>query len=214
MASKSPRRQEILQLMGFGEGEYEVIPSAFPEDLDKAAFATPADYATTNAECKAKEVATKLFAAAAAAGDDDPKKSIIVIGSDTIVDRDGTILEKPDDDAHAHAMITSLAGRQHLVHSGVAIFSSRGPRSEDDGNPLPVASFCETARVTFAPLTEEEIWAYVRTGEPRDKAGSYGIQGFGGQIVRGVDGCFFAVMGLPMHRLSEQLARLMAEGLV
>ena len=130
------------------------------------------------------------------------------------VDRDGTILEKPDNDAHAHAMLTSLSGRQHLVHSGVAVFSSLGPRSEEDGTPLPVVSFSETARVTFAPLVSEEIWSYVRSGEPMDKAGSYGIQGLGGQMVRGIDGCYFTVMGLPMHRLSAALARMVDEGLV
>lgn len=83
------------------------------------------------------------------------------------VDRDGTILEKPDDAEHAVAMIRSLQGRQHLVHSGVAVFSSKHPSSSGAGaggeaGLVPVARFCETARVTFCPLTEEEIWSYVR----------------------------------------------------
>src|SRR6056297_1497558 len=77
------------------------------------------------------------------------------------VDRDGIILEKPEDAQHAHAMLSSLSGRTHLVHSGVAIYSSKGPKS-GDGILLPVASFCETARVHFAPLGEEEIWNYIR----------------------------------------------------
>jgi len=77
------------------------------------------------------------------------------------VDRDGIILEKPEDAQHAYAMLSSLSGRKHLVHSGVAIYSSKGPKSED-GIPLPAASFCETARVDFAPLSEEEIWNYIR----------------------------------------------------
>lgn len=128
------------------------------------------------------------------------------------VDLDGTILEKPDDEAHAHAMLSSLSGRQHLVHSGVAVFSSIGPRSQNNGTLLPVVSFCETTRVTFAALTSEEIWSYVRSGEPMDKAGAYGIQGLGGQMVRGIDGCYFTVMGLPMHRLSAALAQMVIEG--
>ena len=82
------------------------------------------------------------------------------------VDRDGTILEKPADEREAFAMLKSLQGRQHLVHSGVAVFSSLGPCEEGEGKgvplPLPVARFSETARVTFAPLTDEEIWSYVR----------------------------------------------------
>lgn len=77
------------------------------------------------------------------------------------VDRDGIILEKPEDAQHAYAMLSSLSGRTHLVHSGVAIYSSKGPKS-GDGIPLPVVSFCETSRVDFAPLSDEEIWNYIR----------------------------------------------------
>lgn len=104
------------------------------------------------------------------------------------VDRDGTILEKPDDGAHAHAMLTSLSGRQHLVHSGVAVFSSLGPRREEDGMPLPVVSFSETARVTFAPLGEEEIWSYVRyveLGREERKRGRIKGRGYGKREERG-----------------------------
>jgi septum formation protein len=79
------------------------------------------------------------------------------------VDRDGTILEKPDDAQHAFDMLHSLQGRQHLVHSGVAVFSSKHPSSsKGEAGLVPVARFCETARVTFCPLAEEEIWSYVR----------------------------------------------------
>lgn len=199
-----------MQLMGFSPDEFSVMPSDFPEDLDKKAFANPADYAQKNAELKALDIATKLFREV----DGEVKNTILVIGSDTIVDLDGTILEKPDDEAHAHAMLSSLSGRQHLVHSGVAVFSSKGPRSKTNGTPLPVVSFCESTRVTFATLTSEEIWSYVRSGEPMDKAGAYGIQGLGGQMVRGIDGCYFTVMGLPMHRLSAALAQVIIKGLL
>ncbi|TFJ83565.1 hypothetical protein NSK_004671 [Nannochloropsis salina CCMP1776] len=213
LASKSPRRQEILQLMGFDSKDFVVLPSDFPEDLDKRNFINPADYAQKNAECKAQEVATKLFGgsdsvdARKVGGQRDAgKKTTIVIGSDTIVDRDGIILEKPEDAQHAYAMLSSLSGRTHLVHSGVAIYSSKGPKS-GDGIPLPVVSFCETSRVDFAPLSDEEIWNYIRSGEPMDKAGGYGIQGLGGQAVRGIEGCYFTVMGMPMHKLSVALAQ-------
>jgi predicted house-cleaning NTP pyrophosphatase (Maf/HAM1 superfamily) len=178
-------------------------PNPNPPQTKQPAFPTPAEYATTNAECKAREVAARLFAEAEG---NDGQRTLIVIGSDTMcvrgfgrwvretgpymlshlppvhtnhpahrlptfhpsVDRDRTILEKPDDAQHAFDMISSLQGRQHFVHSGVAVFSSKHPSSRSAGASaggeglVPVARFCETTRVTFCPMTEEEIWSYVR----------------------------------------------------
>ncbi|CAN0394800.1 unnamed protein product, partial [Ectocarpus sp. 13 AM-2016] len=93
---------------------------------------------------------------------------IVVVGSDTIVDLDGVILEKPRDDEHAFSMLSSLSGRRHLVHSGVSIFTSKL------GKVKTAVSFCETTQVLFTALSAEEIRAYIRTREPMDKSGSYG----------------------------------------
>lgn len=95
----------------------------------------------------------------------------------------------------------------HSVHTAVAL------AMEDNTTPAGwrSSSFVESSRVTFAPLTEEDVLAYVESGEGIDKAGAYGIQGLGGQLVCGIAGCYFNVMGLPLHRLSTQLAELLAE---
>ncbi|CAM9997071.1 unnamed protein product, partial [Sphacelaria rigidula] len=119
---------------------------------------------------------------------------------------DGRILEKPTDDEHAFSMLSSLSGRKHLVHSGVSIFT------EKLGKTDAAVSFCETTEVLFATLTPEEIRAYIRTREPMDKSGSYGIQGAGGQLVKKVDGCYFNVMGFPMHAFSRHLSTIIQQG--
>lgn len=141
---------------------------------------------------------------------------LIVVGSDTIVDLDGEILEKPGDVEEAKAMLRRLSGREHLVHSGVGIFSlpvgtgSTAP-SLAASAAEPTVAFAETTQVRFGCLSEAEIAAYVATGEPMDKAGSYGIQGYGGQLVEGVNGCYFNVMGFPMRRFSTELSKLLLE---
>jgi len=121
----------------------------------------------------------------------------VVIGSDTIVIVDGDILGKPANDADAARMLRRLSGRQHIVITAVAV--ARDARVE---------SGVEEVRVTFHPLTEESIAAYIATGEPMDKAGAYGIQGYGATLVASVDGDYFAVMGLPLQRLVRVLERL------
>jgi septum formation protein len=119
----------------------------------------------------------------------------LVIGSDTIVVIDGAILGKPSDAADAMAMLERLSGREHTVYTAVAV--ARGERA---------LSAVEAVRVQFRALTREQIEAYVRTGEPMDKAGAYGIQGFGATMVARIDGDYFAVMGLPLGRLVELLS--------
>lgn len=114
----------------------------------------------------------------------------VVIGSDTIVIVDGDVLGKPRDREQAVAMLRRLSGRAHVVMTGVAV-AWRGRMS----------SGVEEVGVTFRALSDDEILRYVETGEPMDKAGAYGIQGFGATIVDRVDGDYFAVMGLPLNRL-------------
>lgn len=202
LASQSPRRREILDMMGLA-GRYDATPSPLDESalqvrLAKQSF-KPIDYTRVLAEEKARALAEVL-------SKDATYPSTLVLGSDTIVDVDDAgILEKPKSVSDAQVMLRSLSGAWHKVHTGVAIFYVEGT------NLSLVSSFTEEARVKFASLSEEDIKAYVATGEPMDKAGSYGIQGVGGQLVETIEGDFFTVMGLPMHRVSVELSQAIAK---
>lgn len=121
----------------------------------------------------------------------------VTIGSDTIVVIDGQVLGKPRDRAHAAEMLRLLSGRSHVVMTGVA--------AKWHGR---IASGLEEVGVTFRSLSDDEIERYIDTGEPMDKAGAYGIQGYGATIVDRVDGDYFAVMGLPLNRLARLLRTL------
>lgn len=112
-------------------------------------------------------------------------------------------VEKPKDEAEAIGMIQRLSGNWHQVHTGVAVYAV-GVDGNDEEKLL--FSFTDTARVKFADLSHEDIKSYVASKEPMDKAGAYGIQGIGGQLVEQMNGDFFTVMGLPMHRLSRELS--------
>ena len=155
-----------------------------PADVDETYLAgeSPAAHAERLARAKATAI-----------GDDDA----VVIGSDTIVVVDGEVLGKPVDRAAAAGMLTRLSGRTHTVMTAAAV-AWRGR----------LASAVEDVAVTFHPLTPAAIAAYVATGEPMDKAGAYGIQGYGATIVARVDGDYFAVMGLPLQRLVALLERV------
>ena len=154
LASASPRRREILGNLGL---KFDVVVSRFDEDLDMAKFGSAAEYAMATAQHKALEVADRLEK------EDQP---FMIIGSDTVVEApDGTIMEKPKDGAEATQMLLTLQGVTHQVHTGVSMVLTDGRL---------VKSFSETTRVTFAALDTEEIAAYVKTGEPFDKAGGYG----------------------------------------
>ena len=121
-----------------------------------------------------------------------------VVAADTVVSIDGELLGKPADDADAHRMLRELSGRTHQVATGVCIMAA--------GRPQDAESFVEVTDVTFYPLTDEEIDAYIASGEPRDKAGAYGIQGVGGRmLVRRIDGDFYNVVGLPIARVARAL---------
>ena len=178
LASQSPRRRELLTLIGIG---HEVRPA----DIDETYLA--GEHPRAHCERLAREKA-------AVVARDAP--DALVIGSDTIVVVDGDVLGKPRDDADAVAMLTRLSGRSHVVMTAVAV-TRRGVER----------SAVVEVGVEFHPLTRREIDEYIATREPMDKAGAYGIQGFGATIVARVDGDYFAVMGLPLQRL----VRLMAE---
>jgi septum formation protein len=196
LASGSPRRKELLSLMGITD--FEVLVSNFPENLEYSQFKTPQDYCLATATQKVQAVANLVS--------NRVGENIIVIGADTIVSIDGNILEKPMDYADAKRMISSLSGRTHTVFTSVVIFSNA---FEGDRKDMVLKrSFVESTDVRFADLSESDIDAYVASGEGLDKAGSYGIQALGGQLVESINGCYFNVMGLPVNKLSKGLADL------
>lgn len=172
LASGSPRRRQLLDLVGI---RHEVQPSDTDETLLSGEIAEA--YAERLARAKAASVAEK-------------NPDAVVIGADTIVVIDGIVLGKPQDVGDAERMLGMLSGRSHTVMTAVAV-SHLGR----------IASSVEMVDVTFLPIDEEEIRAYVATGEPMDKAGAYGIQGYGATVVRRIDGDYFAVMGLSLVRL-------------
>ena len=178
LASASPRRRELLTLVGI---PHEVRPADVDESLHPGE--APAVYAERLARAKASTV--------------PPDPAVLAIGSDTIVVIDDVVLGKPRDRDDAARMLRTLSGRTHTVYTAVAV--RRGER---------IASGVEHVAVTFRPLTDAMIESYIATGEPMDKAGAYGIQGFGATIVERIDGDYFAVMGLALGRLVELMARV------
>jgi len=172
LASQSPRRRDLLTLIGI---PHEVCPA----DVDESVHLNEAPVPHCERLARAK-------ADALAASNPDA----VIVGSDTIVVIDGDILGKPVDRAHAIAMLTQLSGRTHTVFTAVAVAYGGHTRSG-----------VESVSVTFRPLDPAQISAYVDTGEPMDKAGAYGIQGFGATNVERIDGDYFAVMGLPLGRM-------------
>ena len=198
LASQSPRRREILEMMGLA-GRFTASPSPLDEEKLQIELSqqeiSPSDYARTLAERKAHAYGAET------SGITDGVA--LIIGSDTIVDLDGSIMEKPTSEKVAHSMLSNLSGNWHQVHTGVAVYAVGA--SASSGEPQLMFSFTDTARVKFSSLTDRDIKAYIDTKEPFDKAGSYGIQGIGGQLVERIEGDFFTVMGLPMHRLSREL---------
>ena len=177
LASASPRRRELLRLVGI---DHEIRPA----DIDESYL--PGERPNAHAERLARSKAETI---ASVAGPE-----VVTIGSDTIVVVDGDVLGKPRDRHHAKEMLRRLSGRSHVVMTGVAV-AWRGQ----------TLSGVEEVGVTFRDLSDDEIDLYIDTGEPMDKAGAYGIQGFGATIVARVDGDYFAVMGLALNRLASLL---------
>ncbi len=179
LASQSPRRRELLTLIGI---KHEVSPADIDESLLPGEL--PAPHAERLARAKAHVIAER-------------EPGAVVIAADTIVVVDGDVLGKPRDAADAHSMLTRLSGRTHTVLTAIAV--AHGARTE---------SAVESVDVTFRVLTDAEISAYIATGEPMDKAGAYGIQGYGATIVERVNGDYFSVMGLGLRRLVDLLDRV------
>ena len=180
LCSASPRRQELLRHIGVSEFDIR-IPNA---DESVPAGLTPRQ--TVEHISRQKALAARSLCAA----------DEICITADTMVFLDDVRLGKPADEADALRMLTALQGRSHIVCTGVTVC-----RGEEIGTE------CETTEVTFRAAAESELRAYIRTGEPMDKAGAYGIQGLGCLLVEGIHGDYYNVMGLPVLRLSRMLAR-------
>ncbi|AJY76057.1 Maf family protein [Paenibacillus beijingensis] len=187
LASSSPRRQELVASLGLS------LPvHILPTDTDESVPSgwTPAQIVERLSLRKARAAARLL----AAAGDSVPS---LVLGADTIVVLDGDVLGKPANRADAVQTLRRLQGRSHKVYSGMTLIGTH------TGAEI---SAHRMTRVTMKPLDHETIERYVATGEPLDKAGSYGIQGLGATLVSGIEGCYFNVVGLPLSLLSDMLA--------
>ncbi len=193
LASASPRRRQLLLQAGM---DFEVLPAAGEEKSSKT---DPAAYVQELAAHKASEIARFIRT-----GEEKPQRPwTCVIGADTIVVCGGKILGKPADEEDAEGMLRMLQGRDHEVMTGVCAVFLKAPSGAGD-SPLKVA-FSETTKVHVFRMTGDEIRSYIRTGEPMDKAGAYGIQGRFGIYVRGIEGDYNNVVGLPIARLYQEL---------
>ena len=180
LASASPRRSELLHMLGFAD---LIVCPARGEEHPRG-NAAPNEIVMELSRAKAEEVAAQFDA------------DTVVIAADTIVWLDGALLGKPHSEEQAFAMLRRLSGRSHEVYTGVTVLDRNG-------------ALCEAERsiVHFRDLTDEEIRQYIATGEPMDKAGAYGAQGKGALFVRAIEGDFFNVMGLPVCRLGQMLSK-------
>lgn len=181
LASASPRRAELLARVGLN-------PQVQPADIDESPLPAeePAAMVERLSLAKARTVAEQL------------RGPYLVLASDTIVVRDDTILGKPTSTRDAESMLASLAGREHEVISGFALL-------HHDGRAL---AHHVVTQVRFRPLSAETIARYVSTGEPMDKAGSYGIQGIGAMLVSAIKGSYTNVVGLPLVEVLDAIAEL------
>ena len=178
LASASPRRKQLLDQIGL---KFEVEPSDFVEELDSGL--EPHELARAISLKKASSVAKK-------------HKNAVVIAADTLGVLEGKILGKPKTEDEAREMLAAMSGMSHSVITGFTIL--------DADNGRTVSRSVET-KVRFKELTEDEIDAYVRSGEPLGKAGAYAIQGLGAVLIESIEGDYFNVMGLPLSALAESL---------
>lgn len=223
LASSSPRRQELIRSLGL---PYRIMVSEADESTEP--HWSPARIVEELAARKARTVCARCTA-------EGLQEASVVIGSDTIVVLDGAVLGKPEDAEDAYRMLKALQGRRHQVFSGVACFEvpagGEARQAEIDarlnaaeairlgelghyrlapattGGTATAAVGHTASQVTFRPMSDAEIRAYIGTGDPLDKAGSYGIQGLGSLFIERIEGDFYSIMGLPMNLLYQMLQR-------
>ena len=183
LASASPRRKDLLKQIGL---EFE----AYPADIDENSlgYMDAGKYAEEMSRRKALMVAKDFYGAT--------DEEHLILGADTTVEIDGTILGKPEDYDDAVRMLESIQGKWHRVITGITLVNAKNREVLTDS---------EMTRVKIRSMTPEMIQAYLKTGESLDKAGAYGAQGYGSLIVERVEGCFFNVIGLPIYKLSRLL---------
>ena len=184
LASGSPRRRELLSLY---TTDFEVCASDFDERAVQAE--SPAALAEALARGKCLAVAGQ-------------NPGCLVVGSDTVVELDGEVFGKPKDAADARRMLRALSGRTHQVHTGVCV--SDGTTAE---------SFVDTCKMTFFPISEEEMERCIASGEPFDKAGAYAIQGQAALWLDRLEGDYYTIMGLPVSRTARLLERVSGKNL-
>jgi septum formation protein len=183
LASRSPRRGELLRQIGV---DFDVLPSDVDESVRPDE--SPEHYVLRLAREKAEVCAQRIVI--------DGMALMPVLAADTTVCADGEILGKPESDDEAVAMLRTMSDRWHTVHTGIALaFDGR------------VEIALSSTQVEMAPLTETEIAAYIASGEPRDKAGAYGIQGLAGVFIRRIEGSYSGVMGLPVYETAQLLKK-------
>ena len=178
LASASPRRKEILELADL---KFDVMPSDAQEITTKTA---PNEVVMELASIKAKDIYKKS------------EKQSMIVGADTVVAYQGQILGKPTDEADAKRMLTMLSGQTHEVYTGVCVI-------EDE----KIKTFYEETKVTFYEISDEQIDRYIKTGEPMDKAGSYGIQGKAAVFIKGIEGDYYNVVGFPIARFLQEITK-------
>lgn len=204
LASGSPRRIDLLTNLQL---KFEIVPSTMEEVIDNRL--EPDEVVTALARQKASDVLSMLKERRHGDTADDAA-SLIVLGADTMVVLDKEMLGKPQDEEEACAMLSRLSGRHHVVHTGVCVLECRRADARtSDATAETVNEFIgvERSRVFFRELAPEEIRAYVRTGEPMDKAGAYALQGIGAALVARIDGSDSNVIGLPIPLTVELLRR-------
>lgn len=185
LASASDRRKDILSQVGIS---YEVMPSSIDEDAIQAD--TPAVLVEALSAAKAEDIAERLT------------KNFVIIGADTVVVKDNSILGKPSDEAEAAKMLQMLQGNRHEVYTGVTLISV-----SPEGKGL-IDTFHVRTIVDMIPMTAAQIDAYIKTGEPMDKAGAYGIQGRGAAYIQDIAGDYYNVVGLPISTVLARLANM------
>lgn len=185
LASASDRRKDILTQVGIS---YEIMPSSIDEDAIRAD--TPASLVEALSAAKAEDIAEHLTT------------DFVIIGADTVVVKDNSILGKPSNEAEAAKMLQMLQGNRHEVYTGVTLISV-----SPEGKGL-IDTFHVRTIVDMIPMTMAQINAYIKTGEPMDKAGAYGIQGRGAAYIQDIAGDYYNVVGLPISTVLTRLANM------
>lgn len=196
LASNSPRRKELLEQVGV---VFEVCPAKGEEIITKT---QPQEVVMELARQKAEEVASMISAYGDLHPDTRTPQDLLVIGADTVVAYQEQILGKPKDEQDAKNMLEMLSGQTHQVYTGVALVFV------DPSGRAGVHTFYEKTEVTMYPMSEEELQRYIASGDPMDKAGSYGIQGAFAIHIKEIHGDYNNVVGLPVARLYQELQKL------